>query len=195
MTLESLLFWAAIIFILIIINGFFSGAEIAIISSKRSLLDKLAKDGNSSAAIVNSMKEKPERFIATVQIGITLVATLASAIGGIIAIEFIQPRLESIAPGADTKRLGEYISVAVVVVVISYVSLVIGELVPKSLGLRFAEKTSCFAAKPIELLSKITSSFIRLLTASNNAVLRIFGTRGRSLACTSSGRRRRSLFT
>ena len=124
------------------------------------------------------MKEKPERFIATVQIGITLVATLASAIGGIIAIEFIQPRLESIAPGADTKRLGEYISVAVVVVVISYVSLVIGELVPKSIGLRFAEKISCFAAKPIELLSKITSSFIRLLTASNNAVLRIFGIKG-----------------
>ncbi|MBI5887308.1 MAG: HlyC/CorC family transporter [Deltaproteobacteria bacterium] len=176
--MESLLFWAAIIFILIIINGFFSGAEIAIISSKRSLLDKLVKDGNSSAAIVNSMKEKPERFIATVQIGITLVATLASAIGGIIAIEFIQPRLESIALGADTKRLGEYVSVAVVVFVISYVTLVIGELVPKSLGLRFAEKTSCFAARPIEFLSKITSSFIRLLTASNNAVLRMFGIKG-----------------
>lgn len=178
MTLESLLFWAAIIFILIIINGFFSGAEIAIISSKRSLLDKLAKDGNAAAAIVNSMKEKPERFIATVQIGITLVASLASAIGGIIAIEFIQPRLESIALGADTKRLGEYISVAVVVFLISYVTLVIGELVPKSLALRFAEKTSCFAARPIELLSKITSSFIRLLTASNNAVLRMFGIKG-----------------
>ncbi len=178
MTLESLLFWAAIIFILIIISGFLSCSEIAIISSKRSLLDKLAKDGNSSAAIVNRLKEKPERFIATVQIGITLVATLASAIGGIIAIEFVKPGLESVALSAGTKRLGEYISVAIVVFLISYVTLVIGELVPKSLALRFAEKTSCFVAKPIEFLSKITSSFVRLLTASSGAVLMIFGIKG-----------------
>ncbi len=178
MTLESLLFWAVIILILIIINGFLSGSEIALISSKRSLLDKLAREGNASAALVNQMKENPERFIATLQIGITLVVTLASAMGGIIAIEFVQPRLESIALPSAVRHLAEYISVGIVVVLIAYATLVIGELVPKSLALRYSEKISCFAAKPIEFLSKAASYFVTLLTASNSAILKLFGIKG-----------------
>src|SRR3990172_8925212 len=88
--LEGLIFEAVLIFILILLNGFFSSSEIAIISAMRSTIDKLAKEGNRSAARVAQMKDDPDKFLATVQVGMTFVATLASVIGGVAAIEFLK---------------------------------------------------------------------------------------------------------
>mgnify|MGYP001569083132 FL=1 len=92
----SLIFEAIVIFILILINGFFSSAEIAIVSAKRSVIDNMAKDGVSGAATVAGMKENPEKFLATVQVGVTVVSTLASVIGGIAAATHLRPVFESI---------------------------------------------------------------------------------------------------
>jgi putative hemolysin len=172
--LDSLIFEALLIFVLIIINGFFSSAEIAIISSKRSIIDTLAKDGNKSARIVTEMKDDPDRFLATVQVGVTVVTTLASVIGGVAAIEFIKPVISSI-PIRGLQQISNLLAVGIVVVIISYVTLVIGELVPKSLALRFSEKIACFSARPLNLLARISGSFISILTTSTRAVLRLFG--------------------
>ncbi|MEK6531134.1 MAG: hemolysin family protein [Deltaproteobacteria bacterium] len=172
--MEMLVIEAIIIFILILLNGFFSSSEIAIITAKRSIIDRLAKDGNPSAQLVAKMKEDPERFLATVQVGVTVVGTLASAIGGVTAIELLKPWIQAI-PFAPLQKAAELFAVLLVVVLISYATLVVGELVPKSLALRYAERIACFSAMPIDFLSRISSVFIRGLTASNNAVLKMLG--------------------
>ncbi len=172
--MENLIIVAFIIFILILINGFFSSSEIAIISARRSVIEKLKKDGNDSAALVSEMKDNPEGFLATIQIGVTVVGTLASVIGGIAAIEFLKPVFSSI-PVGFIKNSAEFISVVVVVAVISYVTLVIGELVPKSIAIRYAEKIACASAMPLDLLSKASSSLVKALTFSNQAVLNLHG--------------------
>jgi len=174
----SLVFEAIIIFILILLNGFFSSAEIAIISAKRSVIDKLAKDGSHSARVVARMKGSPEPFLATVQVGVTVVATLASVIGGITAVEYLKPVISSFLgalPDSTLNEFAHYISVGLVVVVISYATLVIGELVPKSLALRFPEKIACLSARPLEVLSRATSLAVRALTASTRGVMRLMG--------------------
>ena len=172
--MDSLIVEALLVFVLIVINGFFSSAEIAIISSKRSTIDALAVDGNKSARIVTEMKDDPESFLATVQIGVTVVSTLASVIGGVAAIEFIQPVISSI-PIRALQQISNLLAVGIVVVIISYTTLVIGELVPKSLALDFSERIACLSARPLKLLSGIFSPFIRVLTASTKTVLRLFG--------------------
>lgn len=176
MSPEGLIFEALFVFILIIINGFFSSAEIAIISAKRSIIDKLSKDGNHSATVVQRMKEDPDKFLATVQVGVTVVSTLASVIGGIIASEQIRPLIEAVPfqPIQDASRL---VAIGVVVAIISYVSLVVGELVPKSLAIRYAERIAVFSARPLDFTSRMSSSFVKLLTASTSAVLKVLGIR------------------
>ncbi|MBI5598360.1 MAG: HlyC/CorC family transporter [Deltaproteobacteria bacterium] len=177
MSAESLIIEGLIIFVLILINAFFSTSEIAIISSRRSIIEKLAKEGNESAAIVSRMKNEPERFLATVQVGVTVVGTLASVVGGVAAVEFLKPLFAAI-PLGPVSGASEYLAIAVVVGVISYFTLVVGELVPKSLALRYAERIACFSAKPIDLLSRITSVFIRALTSSTTATLKLIGVKG-----------------
>ncbi|HXI10077.1 MAG TPA: hemolysin family protein [Thermodesulfobacteriota bacterium] len=177
MSPEGLIFEAIIIFFLIIINGFFSSAEIAIISARRGIIEKLAKDGNASAAVVTKMKEDPDRFLATVQVGVTVVSTLASVIGGVTAAEYLKPVFESV-PFAPVQSSAEFLSVGIVVVIISYGTLIIGELVPKTLALRYSERIACLTARPLNLVSKLTAFFVKILTASNTAVLRVFGVKG-----------------
>lgn len=174
MSPEGLIFEALFVFILIIINGFFSSAEIAIISAKRSIIDKLSKEGNISAAVVQQMKENPDRFLATVQVGVTVVSTLASVLGGIIAAESIKPLIESI-PFQPIQNASQVIAIGLVVAIISYVSLVIGELVPKTLAIRYAERIAVFAARPLNFVSRMTNAFVKLLTASTSAVLKVLG--------------------
>jgi len=176
-TIEGLIAEAVIIFILILINGFFSTAEIAIISSKRSTIDRLAKEGNESARIVSRMKSEPERFLATIQVGVTVVSTLASVIGGAVAIQFIEPLFISISSG-PVRDAAELLAMGTAVVIISYTILVIGELVPKSLALRYSERIACFAARPIDILSRLTGVLVRVLTASTNFVLKVLGIKG-----------------
>lgn len=171
-------FWleVLIIFLLILVNAFFAGAEIGIVSAKRSRIEKLAEEGKRGAGLVKELKDDPERFLATVQIGITLINSFASALGGAIAIEFIKPKLQAI-PYPLIQGLSEAISLGIVVVVLSYLSLVFGELVPKSIALKYSETIACFAAKPIDFLSRVSGLLVKLLSSSSKIVLRLFGIR------------------
>lgn len=176
MTFESVWFEAALILCLILANGFFSASEIAMIATRKSRIDALLERGVKSAAAVARLKNDPDRFLATVQIGVTVVGSLASAIGGAMASGFLKPKIESL-PIPWVSHWAEAIAIVLVVLPIAYFSLVLGELVPKSLALRFSEQIAFLVARPIDLLSRISSSVVKLLTASSNAVLWIFGGR------------------
>jgi putative hemolysin len=169
-------FWleALLILALIFANGFFAASEIAMIATRKSRIDALLERGVSSAAAVARLKNDPDRFLATVQIGVTIVSSLASAIGGAAAISYLKPQIAAL-PLPLVARWAEAISLLIVVLPISYLSLVLGELVPKSLALRYSEQIACFVARPIEFLARVSSLFVKALTASSNFVLRLFG--------------------
>ncbi len=170
MWLFNILFISA----LIILNGFFSASEISLISLRKSRVRHLVKSGHHAAKRVQRLQEEPERFLATVQIGVTLVGTLASAIGGAIAVERIKPVLAEV-PVEFISRAAGPIAVGIVVTVITYVTLVVGELVPKSLAIRYSERIAFATSAFIDFLSRLFTVFLRLLTASNNCVIRFFG--------------------
>jgi putative hemolysin len=174
MTLGDFWLEAALIFVLILANGFFAASEIAVIAMRKSRIDALVEKGVKCAAVIARLKNDPDRFLATVQIGVTIVGSLASAIGGAAAIAYLKPQIAAL-PFALAARWAEAIALLIVVLPISYLSLVLGELVPKSLALRYSEQIACFVARPIELLSRVSAVIVKVLTKSSNAVLRLFG--------------------
>lgn len=174
MTIGDVWLDAVLIFILILANGFFAASEIAIIAMRKSRIDALVEKGVKCAAVIARLKNDPDRFLATVQIGVTVVAAFASAIGGAVAIAYLEPQIAAL-PLPLASRWSQAIALLVVVVPISYLSLVIGELVPKSLALRYSEQIACFLARPIDLLARATAPAVKLLTASSNLVLKLFG--------------------
>jgi putative hemolysin len=174
MVLDSIWLEAAMIFSLIIANGFFAASEIAMIAVRKSRIDALLEKGVRSAAAVARLKNDPDRFLATVQIGVTVVSTLASAIGGAAAIDYLKPRIEAF-PVPFVAPWSEPLAILLVVLPIAYFSLVLGELVPKSLALRYSEQIAFLVARPIDFLSRVSSFFVKILTSSSNAVLRLFG--------------------
>ncbi|MFZ2196797.1 MAG: hemolysin family protein [Thermodesulfovibrionales bacterium] len=167
-----------IIFILIflILNGFFSASEIAVVTSRKSYVKNLAEKGSYRAAKLLKLQSEPDRLLATVQIGVTVMGALSSAIGGAAAVTTLEPVLAGVPIPFIAKGAGA-ISIGIVVLVISYLSLIIGELVPKSIALRNPEKIGLFVAGPITFISRISSFFVTLLTASTNFVLKPFGTK------------------
>jgi len=169
-------FWLELILILIFIlaNGFFAGAEIAIISARKSRIKHLMERGSKQAEVVHKLQNEPENFIATVQIGITIVGMLAGAIGGAAAIEVIKPLLQD-APFEFIQNWSTPIAITIVVLITSYLSIILGELVPKSLALRFSEPIALFVGKPIHLLSRFSFILVKLLTKSSSLFLKPFG--------------------
>ena len=174
MFFESFWLEALVIFFLILANGFFAASEIALIATRKTRIDTLLEKGVRSAAAVARLKNDPDRFLATVQIGVTLMGTLASAIGGAAAIAYLKPLIQAL-PLPLAVEWGQSIAILLVVLPIAYFSLVLGELVPKSLALRFSEQIAFMVAPPIDFFSRLISSLVKLLTVSSNAVLWIFG--------------------
>ncbi len=162
-----------LILLLILVNGFFSASEISLISLRKSRVRHLVKTGHRGARGVQKLQEEPERFLGTAQIGVTLVGTLAAAIGGVIAIKQIMPILVAF-PVSFIQRIAEPLAVALMVGGITYVTIVLGELVPKSLAIRHAEKIAFLTAKPVDILSRVFFIALRILAGSSNAVLRFF---------------------
>lgn len=161
----------AFIGFLIILNGFFAGAEIAVVTASRARALAAAEAGDGRARVLLALKGDPDRFLATVQIGVTVVGTLASAVGGAAAVERIEPLFATLIGPA----FAEPAAVGTVVVVIAYVSLVAGELVPKSLAVRRADAIALRIARPIDWLSRATRPVITFLTASGRMLLRLVG--------------------
>jgi len=174
--LESVLGELAVIFLLILGNGFFAGSELAIISARRSRIAQLAAEGNPRAIIVERLQEDPHRFLATVQVGVTLVGSLASAVGGATAVRYLKPLLEKSSVDF-LSHAAEPLSIGIVVVLISYLSLIFGELVPKTVGLQYADQVALLVAKPINFMARAAGVVVSFLTLSNRAVLAMIGIR------------------
>ena len=159
---------------LILLNGFFACAELAIINTRRSRVKQLAEEGNHAASLVLGFKEDSERFLATIQIGITLAGSSAAALGGVFAVEYIKPIFLAL-PFAFMPSIAEPLAVGCMVLSIAYFALVLGELVPKILALRNPERLALLVASPIEWFSKVAAWGARPLTLSSRGVLRLFG--------------------
>jgi putative hemolysin len=164
----------ALVVVLILLNGFFAGAEIAVISARPSHVRPLAERGSRRAASLLRLKAEPDRFLATVQIGVTVVGTLASAVGGVAAIERLEPIFAAV-PITWLRNVAEPLAVGCVVFLISYATLVVGELMPKSLAVRHAEALALVVARPIEWLSRVSGAAVTVLTASTGILLRSIG--------------------
>ena len=171
--------WLEVIFIavLILLNGFFAASEIALISARRSRVQQLASDGDPRAKRVVAIQQDPDRFLATVQVGVTFVGTLASAVGGVAAVRALSPMIRGI-PLPFLSAMAEPLALVIVVVSITYATLILGELVPKSLALRHAVSLALLVSGPLDNLAKAASPLVRLLTASNRSVLRLLGQKG-----------------
>jgi putative hemolysin len=161
-----------IVFLLLVANGVLAMAEIAIVSARKARLQHLAEAGNSQARAALELATNPNQFLATVQIGITLVGILAGAFGGATIAEEIATRLNEIPSLAP---YGETIGVGMVVLGITYFSVVIGELVPKRLALSNPERIASAVAAPMRALSTITAPVVRLLGVSTDVVIRLLG--------------------
>lgn len=161
-----------IILALIAANGVFAGAEIAIVASRKTRIQELAEQGRSSAKAVLGLRQNAERFLATVQVGITVVSATAAAFGGVAIAERLAPVLAQIPALAEH---AEGAALGLVVAVISYLSIVLGELVPKSLALRSAEQYALLVAKPLLALSWLARPVVWLLSSSANLLLKPLG--------------------
>ncbi len=161
-----------IILLLVMVNGLFAMSELAVVSARKARLKTLAEGGDRGAEVALDLAENPDRFLSTVQIGITLVgilvgtfsgATLAKALGGYLN------SFPSIAPA------GEPVAIGIVVISITYASLIIGELVPKQLALRNAERNAAAVARLMASLAKVGTPIVYFLELSTAAVLRLIG--------------------
>lgn len=161
---------ALIILLLIILNGIFAMSELAIVSSRKIRLQQWAEEGDVKSVAALKLAENPQRFLAAIQIGITLVGILSGAFGGIS----LAGRLAG--PLSSVPYIGEYsekIAVVLVVGLITFFSLFLGELLPKRLALAWPERIARAVAIPMEALSKYAAPAIHLLTATTEFVLRV----------------------
>lgn len=162
------------IILLIIANGVFSMSEIAVVSARKARLQQLANEGNAKARAALELASSPNRLLSTVQIGITLIGILAGVLGGATIAEELAQRLSTMPLFAP---YGKVIALGAVVLGITYLSLVIGELVPKRLALHNPERIACAVATPMRAISVMASPVVHLLSVSTDAVLRILGIR------------------
>ncbi len=168
--MNQIIFEIVLIAILIIINGLFSMTEIAVVSSRRVRLLQDAEAGNAGAATAIELQKNPDRFLSTVQIGITLVGVLSGAFGGATVAQTLGGYLSAIpvlAPYAQT------ISFTIVILIITYFALVIGELVPKNLALNRPEMIAKIFSRPMKLVSRMTAPVVWFLSSSTALVLKI----------------------
>lgn len=164
----------ALVLGLVVANGLFAGAEIAVLTVRRTRIAELVEEERAGAAALAALRADPEIFLATVQIGITVVGAAAAAFGG---ATFAAPLAAGLAALGVPAKLADDAALAVVVVVVSFLSLVVGELVPKSLAMRFAEGYALAIARPLSLLARVAGPAVRFLTFCSNLILRLFGDR------------------
>lgn len=160
-----------IILFLIVLNGVFSMSEIALISARKNRLETAAKKGNPAAKVALDLANSPNKFLSTVQIGITLIGILT----GIYSGDKITTDVQNFVAGFEMlKPYTNSVAVGIVVVILTFFSLVLGELVPKRIGLNYPETIAKAVAVPMKIISKITAPFIWLLTISTEFILDVF---------------------
>ena len=163
-----------VLVILIFINAFFAASEIAFISLNDAKIEKQAKEGNKKAKQIEGMLKSPSKFLATIQIGITLAGFLSSAFASDAFAERLSPILYDLMPFLS---LGVWnsISIVVITIILSFFTLVFGELVPKRLAMKHYEKISFGSIGIIRAISILTSPFVKLLTFVTNGISKLFG--------------------
>jgi putative hemolysin len=160
-----------IIFLLILLNGVFSMSEIALVSSRKFKLESSARKGNKNARKALELAENPNTFLSTVQIGITLIGILTGVYSG----ETLTKGLTAILSGVTfLAPYSDSLAVSIVVLIITYFSIVFGELIPKRIGLAFPEKIASLVARPMTLISLITKPFIWIMGKTNDLFLKLF---------------------
>ena len=157
---------------LIVMNGVFAMSEIALVMAKRARLARLAEEGDTSAAMAVKLHDDPTRFLSTVQVGITSIGILNGIVGEAALAGPLSLWLQSLGMETEASRIG---STVLVVIIITYVTIVIGELVPKRIGLLDPEGIACRVARPMDLLALLARPFVRLLSVSTDAILRLLG--------------------
>lgn len=163
-----------LLLVLILLNGLFAMSEIALISARRNRLARFAENGDTSSAIAMRLGEDPTQFLSTIQIGITAISILNGIVGEAALAGPFAVWLQTFDISQQASELG---ATALVVVIITYVSIVLGELVPKRIAQFNAEGIARFVAKPISALAIVSRPFVSLLSFSTNSILRLMGKR------------------
>ncbi len=164
-----------LLLVLILLNGVFAMSEIAVVTARRARLQQLAEEGDRAARAALDIAESPTRFLSTVQIGITSIGVLTGIVG---EDALARPLAEwMVLNFPSTGQFAEGISLAIVVIGITFTSIVLGELVPKRIGQMYAEGIARLVAKPMGVLSWIATPFVRALSASTDTLLRLLGAR------------------
>ena len=166
----SLVSQFVLILLLTLLNAFFASAEMAIVSVNRNRIKMLADDGNKKASLLVDLLEEPNKFLSTIQVGITLAGFFSSASAATGISEVI---------GASLSQLGipyaQSISLVVITIILSYFTLVFGELVPKRIALQKSEQMAMLSVRPIVFVFKFAKPFVKLLSLSTNVLLRVIG--------------------
>jgi putative hemolysin len=162
-----------IILALILLNGAFSMSELALVSAKRLRLEKMSEDGSRSARTALALADNPSNFLSTVQVGITLISIFNGAFGQASLVARLAPGIAALGP--DLARFAEEIAFTIVVVAITFLSIVLGELVPKRIAIQHPELMATWVARPLTALSRLMSPFVRLLALTTDVITRLLG--------------------
>ena len=168
----AILFELAILMLLVLLNGVFAMSELAIVSARRGRLLAMQRRGSLGAEAALALADDPQRFLPTVQIGISLVGILAGVFGG---ARLAGPLAEALTLIPGFAPFATEVGFALVVLAIAYLNLIVGELVPKQLALRDPERVAVLVARPMTVLARITGPVVWVLSLSSNLVLRLFG--------------------
>ncbi|WP_194722755.1 hemolysin family protein [Noviherbaspirillum malthae] len=157
---------------LILLNGIFAMSELAVVSSKRIRLEKLSENGSRGARAALQLADSPNRFLSTVQVGITLIGIFNGAFGEASLVERLTPHIAGIPVVAEYAR---EIALGIVVIGITFASIVLGELVPKRVAMLYPEAVATVIATPMQWLSRIVSPFVKILSVTTEAIMRLLG--------------------
>ena len=163
-----------IILVLILLNGVFAMSELALVSAKRLRLERRAEEGSRGARTAIELADNPSHFLSTVQVGITLIGIFTGAFGEASLVQRLRPQIEAIGIPAD---YAYQVSLFIVVLGITFVSIVLGELVPKRIAMRYPDAMATLIAPPLSLLSKIMAPFVKVLSFSTEVIVRLLGIR------------------
>ncbi len=172
----SLIVKILLLFLLILVNAFFAMSEIAIISLNDNMIDKQAEDGNKKAQKVKKLTENPSNFLSTIQIGVTLAGFLTSASASTTFAAMLTEAILSISPSmASFSGIISGASVVIITLIMSYFSLVLGELAPKRMAMQKPEKIAFAVVGILLVVKKVAAPFVKILSFSTNCVVRLFG--------------------
>ena len=170
---SNLVFQILLLFVLILVNAFFAMSEMAVVSLNDAKIEKMAEDGHKKAKLIMKLTKNPTRFLSTIQIGVTLAGFLTSASA---ATAFAEMLTDAVTNAWNIpESIVSPVAVVLITLVMSYFSLVLGELAPKRIGMQVPEKIAFAVAKPLLVISKITAPFVKFLSLSTNGVVRLLG--------------------